>query len=394
MIVKIARIFGNQIFRMITKSHHRIALGIFFFLCGFSFSTWASRIPSIKSSFHMNEAELGSFLFILPISSLVGLPISAWLVSKFDSRYLLFFGFFLFSVALVGIGISSQLEFLIVSVIFFALGLRAINISMNTQAIQLQKRYTKKINGKFHGLWSLGGLFGLVFATVAINQNLSMAYHLGLVALFSLSISIIAYFYLLRNDKESTGNKLQLGKPDNFILYTGLVVFCAAVCEGGIYDWSSVYFQEVVGAELFTLSYLVFMISMTISRFFTDRIIMKIGMPKLFIISASVVVLGVGILILFPFYYSALFGFFIAGFGVASIFPMAFLLAGQSKKYAPGMAISIVGTYATLGVLIAPPLIGYIAHIFNLNQAFLFFIGAALLLMYFSKKAFYSLEKQ
>jgi len=58
------------------------------------------------------------------------------------------------------------------------------------------------------------------------------------------------------------------------------------------------------------------------------------------------------------------------------------------------MAISIIGTYSTLGVLIAPPLIGYIAHIFNLNQAFLFFIGAALLLMYFSKKAFYSLEKQ
>ncbi|MDB3985283.1 hypothetical protein N9420_04260 [Flavobacteriaceae bacterium] len=51
---------------------------------------------------------------------------------------------------------------------------------------------------------------------------------------------------MLRNDKESTGNKLQFGKPDNFILYTGLVVFSAAVCEGGIYDWSSVYFREVV----------------------------------------------------------------------------------------------------------------------------------------------------
>ena len=59
-----------------------------------------------------------------------------------------------------------------------------------------------------------------------------------------------------------------LEKPDNFILYTGLVVFCAAVCEGGIYDWSSVYFKEVVQAELFTLSYLVFMVSMTLSSFF------------------------------------------------------------------------------------------------------------------------------
>ena len=160
----------------------------------------------------------------------------------------------------------------------------------------------------------------------------------------------MAYFYLLRNDKESTGNKLQFGKPDNFILYTGLVVFSAAVCEGGIYDWSSVYFREVVGAELFTLSYLVFMISMTISRFFTDQIITKIGMPKLFVFSAGVIILGVSILILFPYFYTALLGFFIAGFGVASIFPMAFLLAGQSKKYAPSLlAIRVVAGHTSNG---------------------------------------------
>jgi len=379
---------------MIRKQQNRIALGCFFFLCGFCFSTWASRIPTIMTLFEMNEAQLGSFLFILPISSLIGLPLSAWIVSKFDSRYLLFFGFLLFATALFGIGVSGQIEHLIFAVALFALGLRAINISMNTQAIQLQKLYKKKINGKFHGFWSLGGLCGLIFATLIINLKITIGYHLGLVAIVSIFVCFVAYFYLLRNDKESTGNKLQFGKPDNFILYTGLVVFSAAVCEGGIYDWSSVYFREVVGAELFTLSYLVFMISMTISRFFTDQIITKIGMPKLFVFSAGVIILGVSILILFPYFYNALLGFFIAGFGVASIFPMAFLLAGQSKKYAPGMAISIVGTYSTLGVLIAPPFIGYLAHVFNLNKAFLFFIAAALLLLYFSRKAFFYLEKQ
>lgn len=379
---------------MIRKQQNRIALGCFFFLCGFCFSTWASRIPTIMTLFEMNEAQLGSFLFILPISSLIGLPLSAWIVSKFDSRYLLFFGFLLFATALFGIGVSGQIEHLIFAVALFALGLRAINISMNTQAIQLQKLYKKKINGKFHGFWSLGGLCGLIFATLIINLKITIGYHLGLVAIVSIFVCFVAYFYLLRNDKESTGNKLQFGKPDNFILYTGLVVFSAAVCEGGIYDWSSVYFREVVGAELFTLSYLVFMISMTISRFFTDQIITKIGMPKLFVFSAGVIILGVSILILFPYFYIALLGFFIAGFGVASIFPMAFLLAGQSKKYAPGMAISIVGTYSTLGVLIAPPFIGYLAHVFNLNKAFLFFIAAALLLLYFSRKAFFYLEKQ
>ncbi|MEK9787503.1 MAG: MFS transporter, partial [Flavobacteriaceae bacterium] len=190
------------------------------------------------------------------------------------------------------------------------------------------------------------------------------------------------------NDLEAAGNKLILGKPDKFIFYTGLVVFCAAVCEGGIYDWSSVYFKEVVQAELFTLSYLSFMIAMTMARFFTDLLIQKIGMKRLFMVSASTVIVGISILIFSSTFYPALVGFFISGLGVASIFPMSFNLAGYSKKYAPGVAISIVGTYATVGVLLAPPFVGYIAHIFSLNLAFFIFIVAALLLIIFSRKAY------
>ena len=373
---------------MISTSQNRKALSVFFFLTGFCFSSWASRIPSIKSAYNMNEAELGSFLFILPICSLIGLPISGWLVSKYDSRYLLISGFLIFILSLFGIGYAPSFQFLTVAVCFFAFGLRAINISMNTQAIQLQKQYTKTINGSFPGIWSLGGLFGILFATLMISINISMKVHLIGVVLFALCISLFFASYLLKNDRETGGKKLRFGKPDNFILYTGLVVFCAAVCEGGIYDWSSVYFKEVVQAELFTLSYLVFMVSMTLSRFFTDRLVDHFGMKKMFLISASLVIFGVSILIVFPFFYPALIGFFITGLGVASIFPMSFLLAGKSKKYVPGMAISIVGTYATVGVLLAPPFVGYIAHLFNLNLAFLIFVAAALLLIFFSRKAY------
>lgn len=371
-----------------TNKHHRLALSAFFFLSGFCFSSWASRIPSIKFTFDMNEAELGSFLFILPICSLIGLPISGWLISKYDSRYLLISGFLIYIFSLLGIGYASNIQSLTVVVCFFAFGLRAINISMNTQAIQLQKRYGRTINGSFHGIWSLGGLFGILFATSMIYFNITMFVHLAVVVVFALILSLTASSYLLKNDRETGGNKLRLGSPDKFIFYTGLVVFCAAVCEGGIYDWSSVYFREVVNAELFTLSYLVFMVAMTLSRFFTDALTNLLGMKKLFLISASVVVFGVLVLILFPTFYPALVGFFITGLGVASIFPMSFSLASHSKKYAPGLAISIVGTYATVGVLLAPPFVGYVAHLFSLNLAFLIFVIVAFLLIVFSRKAY------
>jgi MFS family permease len=371
-----------------TYQRNRIALSLFFFLSGFCFSSWASRIPTLKVAFDMNEAELGSFLFILPICSLIGLPISGWLIAKYDSRYLLFSGFLIFIFALFGIGFASSIQLLTVSVCFFALGLRAINISINTQAIQLQKRYDRPINGSFHGIWSLGGLCGIGVATSMIYFDISMFTHLTSVVLFAIVSCLLTFSSLLKNDREREGNKLRLGKPDKFIFYTGLVVFCAAVCEGGIYDWCSVYFKEVVNAELFTLSYFVFMIAMTLSRFFTDVLITRFGMKTLFFLSATVVVFGILIVIFFTTFYASLFGFFITGFGVASIFPMSFSLASFSKKYAPGMAISIVGTYATLGVLLAPPFVGYVAHLSSLNLAFFIFVLAAILLLFFSRKAF------
>lgn len=388
-----AIIFELQKKTMLTKEQNRSALSVLFFISGFCFSSWASRIPTLKAAFEMNEAQLGNFLFILPVCSLIGLPISGWLVSRFDSRHPLLVGFLLFTLSLVGIGWTQEMEVLIVFVALFAFGLRMINISMNTQAIQVQRKFDKPINGSFHGLWSLGGLMGILFATLMIRFNLGIGKHLALVGILAVVITLVSYLFMLKNDREITMNKLRFGKPDSFIFYVGLMVFFAAVCEGGIYDWSSVYFKEVVNAELFTLSYLVFMCSMTVARFFTDRLIALMGMEKLFVVSASVIILGVSVLIVFPYFYPALLGFFITGFGVASIFPMSFLLAGQSKKYTTGVAISIVGTYSTVGVLLAPPFVGYVAHLFSLNRAFLLFVFAAMLLMVFSNKAFAEISR-
>jgi len=69
----------------------------------------------------------------------------------------------------------------------------------------------------------------------------------------------------------------------------------------------------------------------------------------------------------FPTFWIALIGFMLVGFGTASVVLIIFSLAGTSKKYSPGMAISIIATYAMVGMLGGPPIIGYMAHAFNLK---------------------------
>ena len=366
----------------------RFSLSIFFFLSGISFSSWASRIPTIKAALGLNEAELGSILLTMPISSLIGLPFSGWLVTKLDSRIPLTVGFLVNATCLSFIGFANTTSTLVVAIFFYALSMRILNIAMNTQAITLQKQFDRKINGSFHGLWSTGGIVGVGFTTLLISLDITIIPHLIIVTAIIILTTLFAYRLLLRNDRSASGDKMTFGLPDPFILYLGLLVFFAAICEGGMFDWSGIYFQQVINVKIFTSGYLVFMAFMAFSRFVSDIIIQKIGMAATYVLSAIFIFCGIGLAILLPSFWPAMFGFSLVGFGVAAVVPMTYTLAGTSQKYSPAMAISLIATFGIVGMLTGPPLIGYLAHAFNLKLSFIAFALAGIMLIPISQLFF------
>jgi MFS family permease len=381
-------IFAAQMDAIISKNKHRVFLSTFFFMSGFSFATWASRIPTIKLAFGFNDAELGSILLAMPIGSLIGLPITGWLVSKYNSRVPLAVGYGLNSVAMALIAFTNSTLGLLVAVVFFAFTSRIFNISMNTQAITVQKLFDKKINGSFHGFWSTGGIAGVAFSTLLLSLNVSMQVHFVVVAAVTLLVTVYAYGFLLTGDRSESGNKIIIGKPDPYIMCLGIVAFFSAICEGGMFDWSGIYFQQVLNVKIFTYGYLIFMLFMALSRFLSDIIIGRIGMFATYIMSASFIIVGILLAIIFPHFWTAMIGFSLAGFGTASVIPMSYSMAGNSKKYSAGMAISIIATYYITGTFLGPPLIGYMAHAFGLRIAFIVFAFCGLMLIPVSRLVF------
>lgn len=381
-------IFVSQMNAVISKNKHRVFLSTFFFMSGFSFATWASRIPTIKMAFGFNDAELGSVLLAMPIGSLIGLPITGWLVSRYNSRVPLAVGYGLNSVALAFIGFTHSTISLVAAVVIFSFTSRIFNISMNTQAITVQKLFDKKINGSFHGFWSTGGIAGVAFSTLLLSLNVPIEIHFLMVSAVTLLITFYAYNFLLKDDRAESGNKIILGKPDPYILCLGIVAFLAAICEGGMFDWSGIYFQQVLNVKIFTYGYLIFMLFMASSRFLSDLIIGKIGMSGTYIMSAMFIISGISMAIIFPQFWTAMIGFSLVGFGTASVIPMSYSMAGNSKKYSAGMAISIIATYYITGMLLGPPLIGYLAHAFGLRIAFIVFGFCGLMLIPVSRMLF------
>lgn len=72
-------------------------------------------------------------------------------------------------------------------------------------------------------------------------------------------------------------------------------------------------------------------------------------------------------------------GFSFVGFGTAAIIPMTYTLAGASPNYSPALAISLIATFGIAGMLTGPPMIGYLAHAFNLKISFIAFAFAGLM---------------
>ena len=85
----------------------------------------------------------------------------------------------------------------------------------------------------------------------------------------------------LKKDKSPVGNKLILGKPDPFILYLGLLIFCAAICRRRYVRLGVVFIsKEIVKEDVFTYGYFIILwFAWRLQGFFLDRVLDKIGMP-------------------------------------------------------------------------------------------------------------------
>lgn len=353
-------------------SKRRVAVGSLFFFVGLCFASWASRIPDIQSKFDLSEGELGSMLLFLPIGSLIGLPIAGWAVHRFGSRVVILVGGVIYALTLPLIGLSPSSWVLIPVLVTYGMLGNTMNISLNTQALDLEDQMGKNILASFHGLWSLAGFTGAGIGAGMIFLNLTPAEHFGVINLISLLILFVAKGYIIKEEKVSEGGGLVLKKPDALLLRVGMIAFLGMMSEGCMFDWSGVYFKKVVLAEpeLVVLGYVAFMGAMASGRFFTDKLADRYTKVAVIQVSGFLILTGLLTAVFLPFVWSATLGFLLVGLGVASIVPLSYGIAGRSKLYSPSVALAMVSTISFFGFLLGPPMIGFVAELFDLKVSF------------------------
>jgi MFS family permease len=351
---------------------HRIAVSALFFLAGITFASWASRIPHIKEQLHLSDGALGSVLFALPLGLMTGLPIAGWAVTKFGSKATATFATILYPLTLITLGVATEVWQLVAGLFCFGLWGNMLNISVNTQAVGVESLYGRSIMASFHGVWSLAGFTGAGVGTLMVSAGVPPIAHFIVVAATMLLLVLVAHRYTLPADKGSGGKQTLFAKPDRSILLLGLIAFSSMACEGTMFDWSGVYFSKIVKvpASSTTIGYVAFMCTMAAGRFASDRLLTRFGVKPMLRMSGILIASGIAIAILFPFIIPATIGFLLVGFGVSSVVPTVYGLAGKTKTMSPGMALAAVSSISFFGFLLGPPLIGFISEATNLKWSF------------------------
>lgn len=356
----------------------RIAVSMFYFSMGLTFATWASRIPSIKETLGLTEADLGTILFAIPVGQLVMMPFSGKIVIRYGSRNVVTLGILFYILSMTTLGLATHVWQLMLSLFFFGIFSNLTNISVNTQGILIEGLYRRPIMSAFHGAWSLAGFTGALIGLGMVNLKWSPLYHFAAVAVL-LYAAIFANFRYLVKTKAAKPKKLEqekkrslLPKINPALAWLGIIGFCSMVSEGIMFDWSGVYFEDVIKApkSLVIIGYASFMSMMAGGRFIGDKITQRFGRKRVLAFSGFLISGGMYIAVFFPYIIPAALGFMLVGLGVSTVVPGVYSLAGKTPGIEPSQALTAVSSISFLGFLLGPPVIGYIAHAVGLKMSF------------------------
>lgn len=358
----------------------RLATRLAFLVAGFGVACWAPLIPYAKARLAVDDGVLGVLLLCLGIGSVVAMLMTGVLSARFGCKPIVIGGAIGMAVFLPLLAVVSTPLTLGVALFLFGGSLGSLDVAMNIHAVEVEKASDRPLMSGFHGLFSVGGFIGSVFAIFLLSVQLGpLPTMLVASALMLLAVVIIAPRLLTTTAAE--GGPL-FALPRGFVLLLAVLTAIVFLAEGAVLDWGALYLTGagLVGAEHGGMGYMVFSIAMTVMRLASDAVVGRVGDRATLFWGSVIGIAGFAVVLLAPFVAVAMVGFLLVGVGLANVVPILFRKAGSQKVMPSGLAVTAVTTAGYAGVLLGPAGIGFVAKLTSL-PASLWMLTALMLLV-------------
>ncbi|MDS1116226.1 MFS transporter [Gordonia westfalica] len=371
----------------------RRAVATIFALNGFLAAMWVAHIPVISERTDVGHDELGGLLLLLGGSAFVGMQVCGPLIDRWGSRPLTIVAASLLSAVIITPVLAVDTLTLGAALAAFGFANGCLDVSMNAQAVAVERAYRRPIMSSFHGWFSAGSLVGsgVVAAPLWVDAGVVPTVACAAVAGF---VVVAAVARGLAGHDESPATSTNASSEASWwhgidrrrLVLLAVVAFGLMLAEGTAYDWSALHIVESYGTSeaIGALTFGAFSLAMTVSRFVIDPVVASVGAVRVLRVGALIGIAGMTIAIVSPVPALAVFGWAVFGVGLAGLIPQIFTAAGNLTDSAGGRTISIVVGCGYLGMLAGPAVVGFISSRTSLNTGLLAALAALLLAVCFA----------
>jgi MFS family permease len=362
----------------------RARFGVFgvFFVVGLGMAAWLVSIPSVQESTGVSHATLGLLLLVLGAGGVIGMQIAGYAIARWGSKVVTGAALALYVVAVnLPVHTTGPLT-LGVALLIFGLANGAVDVSMNDQAVIVERGYGRPIMSAFHALWSVGGAVGALIGAAALG----LGYPVSVAVLIASSAAavggVICVRLLLPREPAPATESVTAGRGTaapavarsirRRVIGFGVLAFLLMLAEGVANDWSALHAVEHLDrpASTAALAYATFAVAMTVGRLTVDRIAGRFGPAFVVRYGSLAAAIGIGTVMISPVFPLTLVGWAVFGLGLAGVVPQLFTAAGNISSTNQSIILSRVVGAGYVGQLAGPALVGVVAGWVGLNLAF------------------------
>ena len=358
--------------------------------------------PTMYGELGVPVSYMGIVSMVISGGTIVSSLMSDRLTRKFGARVVTVVSVFLTAGALFGFSFSDRFWMLILFSVPYGLGAGAIDAALNNY---IALHYSARHMSWLHCFWGVGTIvspfimsYALTSSTWNDGYRIVGYIQLGIAALLLVTLPV----WKINSKKTDVVEQKNIGllgalkiKGVPFILI-GFFAYCAA--EATAMQWASTYFVEVKhiseaqAAQFASLFY----IGITAGRFLSGFVSAKIGDRRMIIIGASVLTLGI-ILLVIPVTAAelSLAGFVIIGLGCAPIYPS--IIHSTPANFGAENSGAIIGIQmacAYVGSTFMPPLFGLIGSATDFAILPLYLIVFVVLMLVMTELTFRTARKR
>jgi predicted MFS family arabinose efflux permease len=340
-----------------------------FFVNGAAIGTWAAKIPYLQDRFDLSKSTLGLILLTMSLGVIVALPLMGQAIVRLGSAR---------STRVAGVAcclflplplLSPDPLLLPLALLAFGAVTGAMDVSMNAHGVALETAFGRPMMSSLHAGWSFGGFSGagaVGLATAAGADPRVQTVAMAVVLLAFLAVCLAA---LGPGSERAPGGGFR--RPSRGVVLLAVLCFLTMVTEGAMADWGGLYLRGDLGASaaLAASAFAAFAAGMTIGRLAGDWLNRRLGAVRLLRGGSALAAIALGTVLLAGDPIAAMAGLLLVGAGVSNGVPLLFSAAGRGDVEVSGPSIAAVSSMGSIGFLVGPPFIGFVADATSLPLA-------------------------